>query len=276
MNFAVAAEESAFAETVRAALARYQPVKWAPGAALDDNDASLSTRLRDLGLADAAKAGHGFVVAAGLELGRERAPLAFVDELAVGDTALAARGLARYAAGRSAALDLRDDGAFLVPLQGASIEAALDSQGFVRVGEGGEPVGFPQLGTWAVLHTAYFSGLAAATLALAVDHARARIQFGKPLLGLAPVQQLLAEAACLARGLELLAWEEADDPWPALAHAGEAACRVCEVSHQVHGAIGYALEAPVHSFFRRAHATRIFTRAIARTASRRSRSMTRL
>jgi len=267
VNFAVAADEAAFAETVRAALASYQPVDWSPGAALDDDDALLSARLRDLGLADAAEAGHGFVVAAGLELGRARAPLAFFDELAVGETALAARGLARYARRGSAALDLRDDGAFRVSLEGASVEAALDSQGFVRVGEGGEPVPFPELGSWSAFHTAYFGGLAAATLALAVDHARARIQFGEPLLALAPVQQLLAEAASLARGLELLAWEEADDPWPALVHAGEAACRVCEVSHQVHGAIGYALEAPVHSFFRRAHATRIFTRAVVRTAA---------
>jgi butyryl-CoA dehydrogenase len=267
VNFSIDAEEAAFAETVRAALGSCQPVDWAPGAALDDDDASLSARLRDLGLADAAQAGHGFVVAAGLELGRARAPLAFFDELAVGEMALAARGLARYAGRRSVALDLRDDGgAFLVSLDGASIEAALDSQGFVRVREAGEPVPFPPMGTWAAFHTAYFGGLAAATLALAVDHARARIQFGRPLLALAPVQQLLAEAASLARGVELLAWEEAEDPWPALAHAGEAACRVCEVSHQVHGAIGYALEAPVHSFFRRAHATRIFTRAVARTA----------
>ncbi len=268
MNFSIDAEEAAFAETVRAALASCQPADWAPGAAVDDDDASLSARLRDLGVADAAQAGHGFIVAAGLELGRARAPLAMFDELAVGETALAAHGLARYAARRSVALDLRDDGAFLVSLDGASIEAALDSQGFVRVREGGEPVGFPELRTWAAFHTAYFGGLAAATLALAVDHARARIQFGRPLLALAPVQQLLAEAASLARGVELLAWEEAEDPWPALAHAGEATCRVCEVSHQIHGAIGYALEAPVHCFFRRAHATRIFTRAVARTASR--------
>jgi len=266
VNFSIGAEEAAFAETIRAALAGYRPVDWSPGAALDDDDAAVSARLHELGLADAAETGHGFVAAAGLELGRARAPLAFFDELAVGDAALAACGLARYAGRRSAALDLRDGGAFLVPLEGASIDAALDSQGFVRLGEGGEPVPFPDLRTWAAFHTAYFGGLASTTLALAVDHARARIQFGKPLLALAPVQQLLAEAASLARGLELLAWEEADDPWPALVHAGEAACRVCEVSHQVHGAIGYALEAPVHSFFRRAHATRIFTRAVARTA----------
>lgn len=266
MNFAVGADEAAFAETVRGALAGYQPVGWSPGAALDDRDASLSAGLNALGIAEAAEAGHGFVAAAGLELGRACAPLALFDELAVGETALAASGLARYADGRSAALDVRKDGSFLVPLEGAQIEPALDSQGFVRLRDAGERAPFPELGTWAAFHTAYLGGLAAAALALALDHARARIQFGKPLLALAPVQQMLADAAAVARGLELLAWEDAGDPWPALVHAGGAACRVCEVSHQVHGAIGFALEAPLHSFFRRAHATRIFTGAVARAA----------
>jgi butyryl-CoA dehydrogenase len=264
MNFAVGAEEATFAETVRGALAGYQPVAWSPGAALDDRDASLSRALNELGIAEAAEAGHGFVAAAGLELGRACAPLALFDELAVGETALAACGLARYAAGRSAALDVRKDGAFLVPLEDAQIEPALDSQGFVRLRHAGERAPLPALGTWAAFHTAYLSGLAEAALALAVEHARARIQFGKPLLALAPVQQMLADATALARGLELLAWEDAGDPWPALVHAGGAACRVCEVSHQVHGAVGFALEAPLHSFFRRAHATRIFTGAVTR------------
>jgi Acyl-CoA dehydrogenase, C-terminal domain len=266
MNFSIGADEGAFAETVRGALSGYRPVDWSPGAALDDRDASLSTGLYGLGLAEAAEAGHGFVAAAGLELGRVRAPLALFDELAVGAIALAASGLARYAEGRTVALDLRKDGASLVPLDGARNEPALDSQGFVRLRDAGERAPFPELGTWAVFHTAYLAGLAEAALALAVEHARARIQFGKPLMALAPVQQLLADAAALARGLELLAWEDASDPWPALVHAGEAACRVCEVSHQVHGAVGYALEAPLHSFFRRAHATRIFTAAMARAA----------
>ena len=77
---------------------------------------------------------------------------------------------------------------------------------------------------------------------------------------------MLADAAMLAQGLELLAWEEPEDPWPPLVHAGEAACRVCEIAHQVHGAIAFALETPLHGFFRRAHATRLFTAAIVRAA----------
>jgi butyryl-CoA dehydrogenase len=267
MNFVVGAEEAAFGESVRAALEGYQPDSWEPGTALDDREPALARRLDELGLAEAAEAGHGFVSAAGLELGRALAPLAVFDELAVGEHALAASGLARYARGRSSALDLRDEGAFLVPLaEGLQPEPALDGQGFARLAEAGEEVAFPDLAAWAAFHVAYLGGLAGAALSLAVEHARSRHQFGKPLLALAPVQQSLADAASLARGAELLAWQEHEDVWPALAYAGEAACRVCEIAHQVHGAIGFSLEGPVHSFFRRAQATRVFTAAVARAA----------
>ncbi len=268
MNFSIAADEAAFAASVRSALAGYAPRSWTPAAALDDRDRQLDARLSSLGLGDAAEAGQGFIAAAGLELGRALAPLAAFDELALGDVALAADGLARYAARKSAALDLREEGAYLVPLDGALPLPAIDSQGFARIAEAGEPTPLPDLRTWAAYHTAYLAGLVAAALALAVDHARARIQFGQPLIALAPVQQMLADAATLAQGLELVAWEEVDEPWPALLHAGEAAAQACEIAHQVHGAIGFALEAKVHHFFRRAHATRLFTRAVVRSVRR--------
>jgi hypothetical protein len=266
MRFDVAAEEAAFAESVRAALVGYQPPEWSPGAALDDRDASLASRLDAIGLAEVIDAGHGFVAAAGIEFGRALAPLALFDELVIENAALAVAGLARYAGGHAIALNLSDDGAFLVALEETGPEPGLDSQGFIRLTAAGEPAPFPDLRGWASFHTAYLAGLAASALALAVDHARARVQFGKPLIALAPVEQMLADAATLARGIELVAWEEADDPWPGLVHAGGAACRVCEVSHQVHGAIGFALEAPIHSFFRRAHATRLFSGAAARVS----------
>jgi butyryl-CoA dehydrogenase len=268
MRFDVGTEEAAFAESVRAALVNYRPPEWFPGAALDDRDPSLSSRLDAVGLAEAIDAGHGFVAAAGIELGRALAPLAPFDELAVADAALAIAGFARYAGGHATALNLCDDGVFLVPLEETAPEPALDSQGFAHLTAAGDSAPFPDLRGWASFHTAYLAGLAGSALALAVEHARARVQFGKPLLALAPIEQMLADAATLARGIELVAWEETDDPWPGLVHAGEAACRVCEVSHQVHGAVGFALEAPIHSFFRRAHATRLFTGAAARVSLR--------
>ncbi len=267
MNFAVGREEADFAESIRAALAGYRPPTWAPGAALDDHDPALSGSMRQVGLAEAITEGHGFIAAAGLELGRALAPLALFDEIAVEGAAMAAAGVARHPRGHDVALDLREAGASLVALDGARAEPAIDTQGFVRLAvEVGEPAPFPELRSWAAFHTAYHAGLTAAALALAVEHARTRVQFGKPLLALAPVQQMLADAATLAQGLELLAWEEPEDPWPPLIHATEAACRVCEIAHQVHGAIAYALETPLHGYFRRAHATRLFTAAVVRAA----------
>jgi butyryl-CoA dehydrogenase len=266
MNFAVGPEEAAFGDSVRSALAGHRPPAWTPGAVVDDRDPELEARLAAIGLADAAEAGRGFMAAAGLELGRSLAPLAVFDQLVAGEQALAASGLARYTQGRSAALDLREEGAFVVPLERVVPEPALDGQGFARLSSEGEEALFPDLQAWAAVHVAYLGGLADSALSLAVDHARSRVQFGRPLIDLAPVQQALADAATLTRGLELLAWEEREDEWPGLAHAGEAACRVCEVAHQVHGAIGFSLEAPLHSFFRRAHATRIFTAAVAHAA----------
>jgi len=267
MNFAVGREEADFAESIRATLAGYRPPPWAPGAALDDHDPELSDRMREVGLAEAVAAGHGFVAAAGLELGRGLAPLALFDEITIERAALAAAGVARHPRGHAVALDLRGDGAWLVPLDGARPAPALDTQGFIRLAVGvEEPAPFPELRSWAAFHTAYHAGLAAAALALAVEHARARVQFGRPLMALAPVQQMLADAAALAQGLELLAWEEPEDPWPPLVHATEAACRVCETAHQVHGAVAFALETPLHGFFRRAHATRLFTVAVVSAA----------
>ena len=267
MNFVVGPEEADFAESIRAALAGYRPPTWSPGAALDDHDPELSSRMHEVGLAQAVAEGHGFVAAAGLELGRALAPLALFDEIAVEGAALAAAGVARYPRGHDVALDLREAGASLVALDGARPAPAIDTQGFVRLAvEVGEPAPFPELRSWAAFHTAYHAGLTGAALALAVEHARTRVQFGKPLLALAPVQQMLADAAMLAQGLELLAWEEPEDPWPPLIHAGEAACRVCEIAHQVHGAIAFALETPLHDFFRRAHATRLFAAEVARVA----------
>jgi butyryl-CoA dehydrogenase len=264
MNLTVGADEAAFGESVRAALADFRPPAWTPGAMVDDRDPALGARLITVGLQEAAEAGRGFVAAAGLELGRSLAPLSPLDELVAGEHALAACGFGRYTRGRSTALDLREEGAFVVSLAGVVPEPAFDGQGFSRLSGDGEETAFPDLAVWAAFHVAYLSGLASSALSLAVEHARSRMQFGRPLLHLAPVQQMLADAGTLAQGLELLAWEEREDEWPALAHAGEAACRVCEVAHQVHGAIGFSLEAPVHSFFRRAHATRLFAAAVAR------------
>ncbi len=225
-----------------------------------------STALYALGIDEAVDAGHGFVATAGLELGRACAPLAVFDELAVEQSrsphressAMPRPGRSRSTCARTAPSSWPSTTSAASPRSTARGSPGCTTQGSERRCQSSRhgPRSTPR--TWPVSRSS--------TLALAVAHARTRVQFGRPLMALAPVQHLLADAAALAQGLELLAWEDASDPWPALVHAGEAGCRVCEVSHQVHGAVGYALEAPLHSFFRRAHAVRVFTDAMARSA----------
>jgi alkylation response protein AidB-like acyl-CoA dehydrogenase len=105
---------------------------------------------------------------------------------------------------------------------------------------------------------AYFAGLAGRALELAVEHARTREQFGAPIAVLPAVQSRLADASLAVDALTLLAWSSATDerslPAPELLWAGAACCDVTASAHQVHGAIGFALETGLHRYYRRARA----------------------
>jgi acyl-CoA dehydrogenase len=90
-------------------------------------------------------------------------------------------------------------------------------------------------------------------LALSVAHARARVQFGRPLARFQAIQQHLAVLAgevavadAAARGAE------GDELAGALAkiRAGQAAGEVARIAHQIHGAIGYSDEHALHRFTR--------------------------
>lgn len=264
MNFATAPGPADFAASVRAALGERSASTWRPGGAGDDLDPRLTGRLIEVGLPQAAASGHEFVAAAGLELGRALAPLDVLDGLVLPDHALAVDGVARYSRSRTSAVDVSARGARLVTTAGAASAPSLDDQGFVQLHGEGEAVGFPDLVVWARYHTAYLAGLADEAHRRALAYTAARKQFGRRLVDLPAVQAMLADAAALTDGLVLLAWEESADPWPPLVHAGEAACRVCEISQQVHGATGFVLETGLHAYFRRAHALRVFTGGAAR------------
>lgn len=102
-------------------------------------------------------------------------------------------------------------------------------------------------------------------LDFAVHYASERKQFGRPIGRFQAIQHMLAEAAghCAAAGaaaeLAARAW---GSPHFALATAiakarsGEAAGRVAEICHQVHGAMGFTHEHPLHFFTRRLWAWR--------------------
>jgi alkylation response protein AidB-like acyl-CoA dehydrogenase len=198
--------------------------------------------------------------------------MCLVDEVTLG-APLAVEGRARHALGaRSLALPLRSGGLALgTPSSEARPELTLDGSGTVRVDAaiGGElePVAAAACWrAWSVATLAYLAGLGARALELAVEHARTREQFGAPLAALPAVQSRLADAALGVDALTLLAWSSSTDDRsllaPELLWAGAACCEVTASAHQVHGAIGFALETGLHRSYRRARGMHAWATAV--------------
>jgi alkylation response protein AidB-like acyl-CoA dehydrogenase len=106
-------------------------------------------------------------------------------------------------------------------------------------------------------------GVAQRALELGVEHAKTRVQFGKPIGTYQAVSHPLAQTYTdveLARSLVYwAAWSVAEDDGraqiaaaSAKAFATEAAVAACERSIQVHGGIGFTWEHPLHRFYKRA------------------------
>jgi alkylation response protein AidB-like acyl-CoA dehydrogenase len=106
-------------------------------------------------------------------------------------------------------------------------------------------------------------GVAQRALDLGVEHAKTRVQFGKPIGTYQAVSHPLAQTYTdveLARSLVYwAAWcvAEEDERAPlaaaaAKAFATEAAVAACERSIQVHAGIGFTWEHPLHRFYKRA------------------------
>jgi alkylation response protein AidB-like acyl-CoA dehydrogenase len=106
-------------------------------------------------------------------------------------------------------------------------------------------------------------GVAQRALDLGVEHAKTRVQFGKPIGTYQAVSHPLAQTYTdveLARSLVYwAAWCVAEDDAraqlaaaAAKAFATEAAVAACERSIQAHGGIGFTWEHPLHRFYKRA------------------------
>jgi len=106
-------------------------------------------------------------------------------------------------------------------------------------------------------------GIAQRALDLGVEHAKTRVQFGKPIGTYQAVSHPLAQTYTdveLSRSLVYwAAWcvTEEDGRAPlaaaaAKAFATEGAVAACERSIQVHGGIGFTWEHPLHRFYKRA------------------------
>lgn len=279
MRFVVAEEHSLFAESVRAAIGGWHaPVEPELGSWQDDRDAALAERVAAAGWVDLWNGDEllGPIVAGGVELGRAAAPLCLVDEATLG-APLAVDGRARHARGaRSVAVPLHSGGLALGPPDGTpQPELTLDGTGTVLVdvvalGRLEEEVAAACWRAWNAATLAYAAGLARAALERAVEHARTREQFGAPLAALPAVQSRLADAALATDALELVAWAAATNVGALqdaeLRWTGAACCEVTAAAHQVHGALGFALETGLHILHRRARSTQAWSAAVCSAA----------
>jgi alkylation response protein AidB-like acyl-CoA dehydrogenase len=239
---------------------------------------------------EAGGAGLGFLEEAVLfeELGRALYPGPFFSTVALALPELPAElqrevveGKARWSASLDGAIvpDLalvdrvlvaRDGKLVAVAAEGETLDT-MDSTrrlGRLAAGGDGEEVGdaaaIDRLRTRAFAALALEAvGMSQRALELAVEHAKTREQFGKPIGIYQAVSHRLADSYALtelARSLAYwAAWAvaEDDDEAPvaaaaAKAYAGDVAVTVCEYSIQAHGGIGFTWEHPLHRYYKRA------------------------
>ena len=279
MRFDVSDELRLFGGSVQAAIGEWAPPREPElGVWQDDRDDGLAARLAEAGWSElwAGDELLGAVVAAGIELGRAAAPVSVVDEATLG-APLWVDGRARHGRGAaSLAVPLRGGGLGLgPPASEPRPEVTLDGSGTVRVdveavGELEEVAATACWRAWNAATLAYTAGLAARALELAAEHARTREQFGAPIAALPAVQSRLADAALAVDAITLLAWAAAANDGglqeAELRFAGSACCDVTASAHQVHGALGFALETGLHAYHRRAPSIQAWAAAVCAAA----------
>ena len=118
------------------------------------------------------------------------------------------------------------------------------------------------------LRSALMAGAIERSLALAVEYANLRVQFGRPIGKFQAVQQNIAVLATQAAAARAAAeaGSEAIDEWldgvgepltqsiaaaSAKIRTGEASGQACAIAHQVFGAIGFTEEHELHRFTKR-------------------------
>ncbi|MFI6623336.1 acyl-CoA dehydrogenase family protein [Streptomyces sp. NPDC050528] len=111
-------------------------------------------------------------------------------------------------------------------------------------------------------------GVASRALGMAVEYAKVRHQFGRPIGSFQAVKHLLAdvllevESARAAAHFALLAAEGEDPELPAVASLAKAFCsdaclQATEQNIQVHGGIGFTWEHPAHLYLKRAKTSQL-------------------
>jgi alkylation response protein AidB-like acyl-CoA dehydrogenase len=129
-------------------------------------------------------------------------------------------------------------------------------------------IALANLGASRTAIAAQATGIARAALEHSVRYARERVQFGKPIIELQSVSNMLADMQVkinAARLLWLHAARTRDTGEPAVAEASQAklfasemAEWVCSKAIQVHGGYGYMTDFPVERLYRDARLTQIY------------------
>jgi alkylation response protein AidB-like acyl-CoA dehydrogenase len=146
-----------------------------------------------------------------------------------------------------------------------AVDVAADDR-LGRPGDGADALA-AALTAGALARTAEMVGAAQRVLELAVEHARTRVQGGRPIGGHQAIQHACADLVRdvdTARGLLYgAAWivdegrPAAGDVAMAKAYAGEACLTVARRGHQIFGAIGYCEEHPLHLLHKRIQAASV-------------------
>ncbi|MEU0794402.1 acyl-CoA dehydrogenase family protein [Amycolatopsis sp. NPDC005961] len=132
----------------------------------------------------------------------------------------------------------------------------------VRFSGSADVLTLPPVASLAVtLASAEAAGVARRCLTVAVEYAKVREQFGKPIGGFQAIKHLCAEMLCRAEAAEALAWDAASGQHPlsvasAAVVALDAAVANAKDCVQVLGGIGFTWEHDAHLYLRRAVALR--------------------
>jgi len=246
-------------------------------AALDGRDRGLEARLAEFGLGE-LPTDPALLTATAWQLGRALAPVPFVETAAVravlglADTAYGLEG--PVPASVAAAVVTSPHGAVrVVPVPRPGRRTAAgdllavpdhDAPGAATAGDAAAADRMRRM--VRLLDAARLTGAAAGLLALGVDYATRRQQFGRPIGTFQAVAHRLADTAIAVDGATLLtkkaAWvadaAQGGDGAPsalfatlARARAVESARRVATAVHQVMGGYGFSLEEDCQLFSRR-------------------------
>ena len=144
------------------------------------------------------------------------------------------------------------------PRDGLTLDLKLDARSVAKAPMDADAGAVHRLG--ALFRAAQMAGALEEALRLAVTYAGDRVQFGRPIAKFQAIQQQLAiaaeqvAAAGVAVASAVAAAGTGDLAFAAGAaklRVGEAAGKVCDIVHQVHGAIGFTYEHRLHQLTRR-------------------------